>query len=328
VPRPASSLPPAVLKHEALRALAGFAIYLLLYPLWSWVGAGRAYDALIRAIAARVDEATRHFPHVTGIQQGPLGFYDVLILLVLACAAVSRGMPLASRARRSLALILVIVVSHVSALILQARVAMSREVWASERIMLLLPRERQIALWLKHAVYEFGLQLAPFVIVGLWVYWNLRSRNAWPASSPPAGFDERGRSWSRVLGLTRPAARLLATSSAVILSISIFLLWSAWRERLPEHVRAHLWLTERFLRDRNWALAETQLQAAIDGGCRDDRVFLKLAAIAKGQGDFSGAVAVLERGLLVVSDSEGKTRLRRALDDSMRDASWSAAQDL
>jgi len=307
-------LSPSSLARELLRALYAFGLYLLLYPLWFGCGAGAAYESFVLRTATALHAVTQHFPYRSAIQHLQVRpYFESLFILVLGYAVVSYGMGWGARTRRLVLLVVAIFIVHAVALTVQTKVRLARELWASERVMLLLPRELQAAVWFKYMLFEFGFQFAPFVLIGLWVYWNANERAKRPAVGTASRnietiLPEKGLS-SRV---TRSLRRGIVCVAAVLLTVSGLYIWSSLRERDPRHIQTHVWFGDRFLLDRQWTLAEGQYRAAIEGGSQDGRVFYNLAELRWRQGDLAGSLAILRRGLEIVRLTAWRDRAREA----------------
>jgi hypothetical protein len=297
-----SLLSKRVLARESLRAIAAFGVYLLLHPVWTRLPPQSAYESFVLRSATALRWFTGHFPAPPAVPQLPVRFLDFLLVLTVAYAAVSLKLPWRIRLGRAVAMAGVIVAAHVTATALQMDIDRSRSAWSGQHVMLLLPRELQLAIWLKYLLYEGGLQIAPFLMAGLWASWNANADRAGPPAPPSP-------SRRRPLGITIGAVG----GGGVIACLA--LAWGAARERDPRHGQAHLWFGTQDLSQGHWSDAETQFTAALEGVQSDGRAWYGLALARHRRGDVTGSVEALERGLEVVSDPVLRRQMMATRDD-------------
>jgi hypothetical protein len=290
----------AALRREAVRAACAFGLYLLLERIWTRLGVQGLYERAVGATADSIFSLIRHFPFEP--QHGALSvrYFDGLILLSVSYAVVSIGLPWRVRVRRGAALALSVFFVHATAAALQTEVQAVRELWAAQHVMLLLPREMQVAIWLKYALFEGGLQLAPFLLVALWVRWNTMV-----ATDPATGFRRR---------------RLLAAAAIAALVLCSLGGWGVIRERDQRHSDTHRWFGERLLREERWSDAETQFEASLVGRSDDGRAWYGLAVARRNRGLVTASIATLQQALEAVHDPAWRSRIESTAQRWLADA--------
>ncbi len=281
------------LRREAIRAAAAFSIYLALYPLWTYSGAHASFGRLVLAFGQAILPWVQHFPAGRSIESLRIPHMDLLIVLALSCCITAWGVRFPVRMRRLAAITVAIVLAQTTAIVLQAQIDATRDLWTARRLMILLPREFQVAVWTKYMLFEFGLQLAPFVILALHTAWGSGYRLL-----PRAGRSGGWRVWAATIGM-------------IVLGIGVAA-WIRVRETDQRHVETHVAFGNRMLRDGDRPAAEEQYRAAIRGGCSDGQVWYDLAALAARRGDPAEASRILARGEGIVGDAEWRDRMRQA----------------
>jgi hypothetical protein len=141
-------------------AAAAFALYVPLQAAWLRSGGSQAYAALLE-----------HFIRPLSILH-----FDGLVLLAASCAVVAFNLPWRTRVQRLMWMAGCLVAVQVAATLLQNQINRARDAWATRHVLLVPTGEIVAALWAKHFLFELGYQVAPFVIVGLWMTWNAACR--------------------------------------------------------------------------------------------------------------------------------------------------------
>jgi hypothetical protein len=147
-------------RREWILTAAAFALYVPLQAAWLWSGGSQTYEALLERFIRPL--SIRHF--------------DGLGLLAASCAAMALDLTWRQRLSRLMGMAGCLVAAQVAATLLQNQITRAREAWETRHVVLLPPGEIVAALWAKHFLFELGYQVAPFVIVGLWMTWNAACR--------------------------------------------------------------------------------------------------------------------------------------------------------
>lgn len=274
--------PTSVLWAALLRLASAFAFYLALYPLWILSGLREAYISLVLRAATLINLEIQHFPVVSSLLGLEINSDSVIVLAFsLILFAPSLSWPLRGIAFFLSGVSLFLV--HISAVLLHSMVASSQMMLESKRVYLLLPWEFLVIERCKYFLYEFSLQLAPFVLMALALAWYVRRASG---RSDVAGKRKHGATRYRARDLRLP--RLLISSTAFCLSISIVLLvisigyiWIAVRENDPRHLRAHIAIGQILQAKGNAEEAERHFQAASVGGVSDPPVLHRALSRSK-----------------------------------------------
>jgi len=293
------------LRREAVRVACAFGLYLLIEPVWTGLGLQVFYERTVGTTAGWIFSLIRHFPVEPGAGALSIRYFDCLILLTVSYAVVSIGLPWRPRVLRGSALALSIFLVHATAVALQTEVQAVRGHWAGQHVMLLLPREMQLAIWLKYALYEGGFQIAPFLLVALWVRWNTALTADRPRPDPPP------RSHTRWLLAAGGIAGLILCSLGA---------WGSIRERDPRHSDTHRWFGERLLREQRWSDAEAQFEASLVGQSDDGQVWYGLAVARRNRGEVTASIATLQEALKAVHDPAWRSRIESTAERWRADA--------
>ncbi len=292
-------VPLALLRREILRACAAYFLYLVLQPVWSRFGLRALYESLVLAAAGRLFLPIQHFDVLATLDNLSIVNIDFLVVLVISLFLVSWRMPWAERAKRFGAALSVIFALHVAAVILEIRVRSAQDLWAQQQLLILLPWEFRVVERLKYLLYDVGLQLGPFVMLGLTATWNgLADRPRRKDTRTPNVFWRR-----RILAL--------ACGSAVVVAAAA--IWRWQRESNPLHIAAHARLGHIYWEHRSLHAAEQQYRIALDGNTSDPDVYYKLAVLVSQRADRRQATDLLRRGLGVAGDPAWQRRFREAL---------------
>ena len=302
-----------MLAREGVRALGAFCLYVVLYPIWTMVGADHVYDRVILMLAAAVLRVTQHFPVYSGLENHELRYLDFLAILGISYFAVSSGMGWKKRLLRFAGLFIVILVIDVVAVVLQAEIGVARELWRKEGLILLLPREYQIISWLKYLLFEFGLQLGPFILFALGAAWNSGISVSLPAWWGTADHDQ-GLGVGAKSQVNRGQRRTpWVVGLAIVMVVATSLgVWKFVRESDRRHVQTHVLLGNLFFDKGRWARAEGQYRVAIGEGSLDGQAWFNLAVIRRDQGESSESIRLLQSGLEVVKDPSWQHRMEKA----------------
>ena len=303
-----------VLAREGLRALAAFALYLLLKPLWTLVGAHEAYQAAILKVGTMVVLATQHLPVVSTLEKLSIVHLDNLIVLILAYVVVSTRLPWVARLRRYAIVLVVVLALNVVGVVLETRIDAAEYLLSTQGLLLLLPWEFRIIDGFKYLLVDFGLNIGPFILMLLGAAWNAGLIASWERAQP-ATRRQAARATSRQ-GARRATTQQRARAAAVLalLVASALLAWSWLRESDARHVAAHAKLGHLFLGNHQPDKAADQYRIAMEHGSTDGEVFLNLSRILADGGRVGEALRVQRRGLEVVQDAALRGRLQKARD--------------
>ena len=279
--------------REAVRALAAFGVYLVLYPVWNVLGVHDLYRAIVLKIASAIVLATQHFPVVSTLENLTVNHLDNLLILVLGYFLVSTGMRWRARINRYCGLLLAVVMLHVMGVCLETQNDAAQVLLDSNGLVLLLPWEFRVADGFKYLLVDFGLNIGPFVVMLLGAAWN---SGLGIIGVPAAGRTRR---------------IMVRTGAAAILTLALAALaWKSLRESDPRHVQTHASLGHLFVRSQQPAKAEGQYRIALAHGTTDGEVYFNLAVIEADRGRKGDALRIQEAGLKVVQDSAWRKRLQ------------------
>ncbi len=296
------------IRREAIRAVTAFVLYLSLRWLWGASGLKSLHESAVLALAVRILTTAQHFPALAGIAGASLRNLDFLVVLTIALALVSTGIRWPRRLGLFGAALCVILAVDVTAVLLQAKVMASQELWSRERILILLPWEFWIVERTKYLLYDFGLQIGPFVMFALTAFWNSRPLPAPRSRSSGRTQERRATRWGRLRG----PARAAIVVGVLSLPFGIAMAWHIVREADPRHVAAHARIGQLFFVQHDTARAEQQYRAAVAGGTADPAVYYNLAAIVVKQGRQDEAVRLLRRCSEVADPTVWSERIDRA----------------
>jgi hypothetical protein len=306
-----------VLAREGVRALAAFALYLGLRPVWTWVGAHEIYEATVLKLGTMVVLATQHLPVVSTLEKLSIVHLDNLIVLILAYVVVSTRVPWVARLRRYGIALGAVLGLNVAGVVLETRIDAAEYLLNTEGLMLLLPWEFRIIDGFKYLLVDFGLNIGPFVLMLLGAAWNSGLSVSWERGRPATGRPATGRPaprerrrpswWSSRQGLK-------AVVILVLLLAPGLLAWRWLRESDARHVATHARLGHLFLRNRQPDTAADQYRIAMERGSTEGEVFLNLSSILANDGRIGEALRVQRRGLEVVQDTAMRARLQKSRD--------------
>jgi hypothetical protein len=302
-------IPLALLRREVLRACAAYVLYLVLQPVWSRFGLRALYESLVLAVAGRLFLPIQHFDVLATLDNLSIVNIDFLVVLVISLFLVAWRMPWADRTKRFGAALSVIFVLHVAAVILEIRVRSAQELWAQQQLLILLPWEFRVVERLKYLLYDVGLQLGPFLMLGLTATWNGLADLA--VLREPERLRRRREDARTANVFWR--RRFLALACGIAVLAAAAAVWRWQRESNPLHIAAHARLGHIYWEHRSLHAAEQQYRIALDGNTSDPDVYYKLAGLVSQRADRRQAADLLRRGLGVAADPAWQRRFREAL---------------
>ena len=289
-----------------LRLLLGFVLYAALCTAWLLAGLDDHYDRLVFSAAGLVVPILTHFP-IGASELSPVTLHNQGYVLVLAVSlgVVAARLSWKQRLARYGTALAAIVTIHVVGMALQMHLGLALKFQERTDVPLLLDWELRAITVTFQLLFLMGLQIAAFVLLVLTAAWS--TEHEFP------GWPGRETSALSVAGLRLPGSRQRLVAAGALLAIGAAIVGAAWqwRERSPQHVRAHAYVGHLFLDQGNDERAERQYRAAIRAGSTDGRTWFNLIALMDEQGRIGEVRRLANRAREVVTDPAWRQRLPR-----------------